>query len=366
MAKITTVFPAFMSRELCIRLLNHFPHLKSKERMHVLACFNDMHDKYQVPLFDHLRAYLPSLLTDSTKFNVGGGANTARWIPQVQIATVRLLMDIALDCDANGMRVVLAPGQPHGIIACSNSPCRELRSYAFELLCKLYTSHPLLNGRKEGAEDLRNATRCALLKGLADPDEDLDDTSYTQSEGNDDDEGDKSAMGYKEREPVSIRKMMFSYWSDTATYKGVKENGIIGVMERLLNELWDPSIAEHWVHFATYLLLDQSTISPSYNTKLYRISLGECVFRTLKVDSGSMMKGSAMVPRLSLESQIMQSQSQDSSFVMPPILTDDDNTQLAPGFIKATMVFIIHYFPLSTPPHRQLFCFLFPVLWYLI
>jgi hypothetical protein len=331
----------------------------------VLSCFIDMEDKHQLPLFDHLRPYFPTLLTDNTQFNVGGNAQTAKWIPQVQIATVRLLMDLALDCDALGLSVVLAPGQPHGVIACTTSPCRELRSYAFELLCKLYTAHPLLNGRKEGADDLRNETRCALLKGLADPDEDLEDgTGGKRNEdgGDGDDDGDyddgygvnNAAIGFKPKETVSIRKMMFSYWSDTAAYKGMKGNGIIGVMERLLNELWDPSVAEHWVHFATYLLLDQSSLSPHFESKHFRKSLGECVFHPLKVDI-SAMKASPMIPKFSLESQIIQSQSQDSSFVMPSVLTDDDfTTQIAPGFIKATMV----QYTFNSDYHLEFFFFL--------
>ena len=58
--------PPFLTRELVLKLLAHFPQPKSRERFACLEALTELPDAalpVEPTLLDHLRAHLPSLLT---------------------------------------------------------------------------------------------------------------------------------------------------------------------------------------------------------------------------------------------------------------------------------------------------------------
>ena len=113
----------------------------------------------------------------------------------------------------------------------------------------------------------------------------------------------------------------------------------------MLGDLWDPSIASDWVHYASYLMLAQCTKVPNeYERKLYKKGLGNANFRPLNLDghlTASDASNSRLFdqPALSLRAQLQTLQEaslQGSSHGFGTMT--DDVSQVAEGLLRNTRV----------------------------
>ena len=355
--RVTALCPGFLTRDLALRLLTHFSQLKSRERAEVVDALNQMTPAElptDPPLFEHLRHHLPALLTDATEFNVSGVPQRPNWQPSVQLSALAFLaLHGPRQDSAHGLRVFLGPSA-HSLQSCAClSPSVLVRARAYDILATLFTTNAALRGDAE----LLQSVRCALLGGLADPDTDGmkgdgdgddDDDDY----GDDDDEGVASAAasGHDDdddetptkgapRKGKGIRRQLFDFWSRTFEYERKSGSSLAsssGLLDQLMGSLWDPAIAHHWTHYASFLLLDSAAASSEYTRKLFRSGLGSGAFTPLRLSRGLALHR-PMEPALSLGSQMaLFSQTQGMHGRSLPETLTDDVSQIAPGLLKAT------------------------------
>ena len=364
--RLTEQYPPFLNRSLLTsKLLPIFGSLKSAGRAEVMQAFCVMEES-ELPkdpsLLDWIKAQLPALLTDATEFNLGS-LSQPRWEPTVQLATVAFLRRQALELTDPQLKLIFGPrgggagaSKPLGAVLC-DSPSRDLRRAAYDLIAVLYTKHPFFAetanttaSSEDGENDetaarrnsLRNAMRCLLLKGLADrDDEGMADDGHgglADDRMEDDEQGESNQenQGEGATPPRGVRRTLFDFWNNSAQLSSTP----LGRLTALLTELWDPSIAEQWVHYAAWLLLQLSTSCPGYGRdELWKKPLDDIVFTQLDLSNNSHSMPRPMAPQFSFERTSQISQSQDASGILEPLGTQTvDNSQhrAGDGFLRAT------------------------------
>ena len=325
--------PAFLTREMLLKLFGYFGHFSQKARADFLEiicnCTSKILSEFEgIVIMDYLRPYLSTLLNDVSVFTVGRGSSR-RSIPLTQILIIRLIKLYAKSViDREIFSVVVFGSDVADNRVGSNcivkfiheSSLIELRREAFQALMALHseTSSALSSAGPAVTQfQLKwqlGVLRVLLLRGLTDPDSRGMSTST------------HSALTDSDRTVSGIRRDVYTYFEDNFGLSGCP----IARMDALLSELYDPiqaalssdggvsgseellgfrgmNVSDEWLQYCSYLLLGAVRMEDTMGLprRLFPQGLAPddayTPMESLDTVSGSVFSASPMTPLFAIE-----------------------------------------------------------------
>eukprot|EP00752_Nemacystus_decipiens_P003549 g3275.t1 len=336
-ATIAGVYPPVLTRQLLLSSLGAMPFADTSSRGRFLATLADKLPLGQVPdlevqdLFTRLQPHLPSLLLEpEVEFFRGSKEDgvASEWRPMAQLSALRLLRELTKTMTSKQLGAVLGEDDAHSLVGLATpSTYRGCREIAYATLLDLHVAareasaqsgkKKTEDGGRGGAgmtEAQRETVRCALLRGLLDPDDEgmtFDDKAVAQAGT------DNPPQQQIRPQRHGIRRSLLEVF-DAPPSAG---NGAGGGLEEdpgrrllsLMRDMFDSRTARAWLRFAPYLLLRPAEEASGYQDVLFKKSLLSCKFVEMSVSGGAGggFDARPMVPVFSFASLGSQQQSQD-------------------------------------------------------
>ena len=322
-ATIAGSYPRVLSRRLLVTSIEAMQLADASRRGRFLAMLADAFPRGHVPalevqdLFTRLQPFLPSLLLETEEEFIRGSKQAGApsdWVPVAQLSALRLVRALVPTMTEKQLGAILGEDDAHSLVGLATPStypaCREV---VYDTLLYLYTSSQQRfsketddgNGARSGGAPLNRekaeAVRCALLRGLSDPDDEGMTFDDSGADASDRGELDDSARR-------GIRRRLLD------VFEGGLSDEVPG--DRLLyimRNMFDARTARSWLRFAPYLMLRPAEKAPDYDGLMFKKSLAACEFVDMPVAGGiGTLDARPMEPTFSFASlQSQQQQQQD-------------------------------------------------------
>eukprot|EP00903_Cladosiphon_okamuranus_P011333 g10683.t1 len=316
-ATIAGVYPPVLTRQLLLASLGAMPFADATCRGRFFGTLADKLPLGQVPdlevqdLFTRLQPHLPSLLLEPEVEFIRASKEdgiASEWRPMAQLSALRLVRELTKTMTSKQLGAVLGEDDAHSLVGLATpSTYRGCREIAYATLLDLHVAareaSALQNGEEVKMEDARGGAalteaqretvRCALLRGLSDPDDEgmtFDDKALPQ-EGNNTPQQQQQQQQQQRLQRHGIRRSLLEVFdappsAEKGAGRGLEEDPGRRLLS-LMRDMFDSRTARAWLRFAPYLLLRPSEEASGYQDFLFKKSLLSCKFVEMSVSGGA-------------------------------------------------------------------------------